>query len=157
MISWVVPFFLWGASFLQGMGTIFHSKWPANEQLLQGSALASSSKWLANIPGQISSRPHTTWPPKGSEKEGKWDPLFQGNLGWWNIIIWPDICWLFNWMIRFHIFMETVEEISIPSLETGSQVQTLPLEGQMILRVTQQKWVRTHLLSMVVSGSPKRW
>ena len=21
---------------------------------------------------------------------GKWDPLFQGNLGWWNIIIWPE-------------------------------------------------------------------
>ena len=33
--------------------------------------------------GQISSRPHTTdFPPKGSVLEGKWDPLFQGNLGW---------------------------------------------------------------------------
>ena len=21
--------------------------------------------------------------------------LFQGNLGWWNIIIWPDSCWWF--------------------------------------------------------------
>ncbi len=29
--------------------------------------------------------------PNGGELWRKWDPLFQGNLGWWNIIIWPDI------------------------------------------------------------------
>ncbi len=30
--------------------------------------------------------------------KGSWEreiPLFQGNLGWWNSIIWPDICILF--------------------------------------------------------------
>ena len=26
-------------------------------------------------------------------EEGKWDPLFQGNLGWWNVVIWPEM-WL---------------------------------------------------------------
>ncbi len=30
-------------------------------------------------------------PPYTSKLEGKWDPLFQANLGCWNIIIiWPD-------------------------------------------------------------------
>ncbi len=33
---------------------------------------------------------HDRFPPNGSVLEGKWDPLLQGNLGWWNIIIWPD-------------------------------------------------------------------
>ena len=28
--------------------------------------------------------------PKGSFQEGKWDPLFQENPGWWNISIWLD-------------------------------------------------------------------
>ena len=33
--------------------------------------------------GQISSRPHTSFHPKKvAEVSGKWDPLFQGNLGW---------------------------------------------------------------------------
>ena len=32
-------------------------------------------------------RPH---PKKVAEKKDI--PLFQGNLGWWNIVIWPDIC-----------------------------------------------------------------
>ena len=39
-------------------------------------------------------RPHTTWaPPKGSVLEGKWDCWLQGNLGWWNILLWPDRGW----------------------------------------------------------------
>ena len=29
--------------------------------------------------------------PKGSVLERKWDPLFQENPGWWNIIIWPEM------------------------------------------------------------------
>ena len=33
---------------------------------------------------------HEFSPSKGSFLEGKWDPLFQENLAWWNIIIWPD-------------------------------------------------------------------
>ncbi len=55
--------------------------------------------------------PHTTEnPPKGSFLEGKWDPLFQGNLGWWNIIIWPDLFHLFNnfFMFYFLIYFFTV-------------------------------------------------
>ena len=36
-----------------------------------------------DVSGQISSRPHRTEkPPKCSKSEGKWDPLFQGDLGW---------------------------------------------------------------------------
>ena len=40
--------------------------------------------------GQIIATSHDLT-PKGSVWEGKWDPLFQGYLGWWNIIIWPDL------------------------------------------------------------------
>ena len=29
--------------------------------------------------------------PQKVAKEGTWDPSFQGNLGWWNIIFWPDV------------------------------------------------------------------
>ena len=39
--------------------------------------------------GQISSRPHATDFPQVVVVERE-IPLFQGNLGWWNIIIWPD-------------------------------------------------------------------
>ena len=45
-------------------------------------------------------RPHEpTWAPdRGSCLEGKCaEPLFQGNLGWWNIMIWPD---LLAWMLK---------------------------------------------------------
>ena len=42
---------------------------------------------------------HDRFPPKGSVLEGKWDPLFQGNLGWWNIIIWPEY-WGLPWSWR---------------------------------------------------------
>ena len=38
--------------------------------------------------GQISSRPHTKFISNGGLV--KEIPLFQGNLGWWNIIIWPE-------------------------------------------------------------------
>ncbi len=49
-----------------------------------------------NIWPNYSDRKHDRFSPKGSVLEGKWDPLFQGNLGWWNIIIWPEICtWSF--------------------------------------------------------------
>ena len=40
--------------------------------------------------GQIIATSHGSLTPKGSFLEGKWDPLFQAYLGWWNIIIWPD-------------------------------------------------------------------
>ena len=38
----------------------------------------------------MKSRPHTTDFPQKVAKEGNWDPLFQGNPGWLNIIIWLD-------------------------------------------------------------------
>ena len=36
------------------------------------------------VSGQIIATSHDLT-SKGSKSEGKWDPLFQGNLGWWNI------------------------------------------------------------------------
>ena len=34
------------------------------------------------VKGQIIATSHDRFPPKGSVWEGKWDPLFQGYLGW---------------------------------------------------------------------------
>jgi len=39
--------------------------------------------------GQIIATSHDLTPKGSWEREL---PLFQGNLGWWNIIIWPDDC-----------------------------------------------------------------
>lgn len=33
-----------------------------------------------------------TWPHPKRERFGREFPLLQGNLGWWNIILWPDKC-----------------------------------------------------------------
>ena len=38
--------------------------------------------------GQIIATSHDLTPNGGLVRE---IPLFQGNLGWWNIIIWPDL------------------------------------------------------------------
>ena len=42
--------------------------------------------WMhnSNVFGQIIATSHDLTPNVGG------NPLFQGNLGWWNIIIWPD-------------------------------------------------------------------
>ena len=46
------------------------------------------------IDSQISSRPHTTdFPQKVAFWKGN-PRLFQGNPGWWNIMIWPDISYI---------------------------------------------------------------
>ena len=45
--------------------------------------VASSSK----LSGQIIATSHDRFPPNGGLVREI--PLFQGNLGWWNIIIWP--------------------------------------------------------------------
>ena len=42
-----------------------------------------------NSSGQIIATSHDLTPNGGLVRE---IPLFQGNLGWWNIIIWPDSC-----------------------------------------------------------------
>ena len=41
--------------------------------------------------GQIVATSHDLTPNGGLVRE---IPLFQGNLGWWNIIIWPDNCFV---------------------------------------------------------------
>ena len=45
-----------------------------------------------NMSGQILATSHDLTPNGGLVRE---IPLFQGNLGWWNIIIWPDM-WTFQ-------------------------------------------------------------
>ena len=49
--------------------------------------------------GQIISTSHDLTPNGGLVREF---PLFQGNLGWWNIIIWPDslYCWYHRTLLR---------------------------------------------------------
>ncbi len=48
--------------------------------------------------GQIIATSHDLTPNGGLVREF---PLFQGNLGWWNIIIWPDKCQLDWWNLFF--------------------------------------------------------
>ena len=45
------------------------------------------SSLLSIVSGQIIATSHDLTPKGSWERE---IPLFQGNLGWWNIIIWPD-------------------------------------------------------------------
>ena len=54
-----------------------------------------SSKLVVFIfSGQIIATSHDLTPKGSSRRE---IPLFQGNLGWWNIIIWPDIFYYVTW------------------------------------------------------------
>ena len=59
-----------------------------DQQGKKGNAWMSQrvSKWLMGS-GQIIVTSHDLTPDGGLVRE---IPLFQGNLGWWNIIIWPD-------------------------------------------------------------------
>ena len=52
------------------------------------SQLASPINFTWNLSGQIIATSHDLTPNGGLVRE---IPLFQGNLGWWNIIIWPDL------------------------------------------------------------------
>ena len=48
---------------------------------------SKTSVWSMTKPGQIIATSHDLTPNGGLVRE---IPLFQGNLGWWNILIWPD-------------------------------------------------------------------
>ena len=48
-------------------------------------------------------------PPKGSVLEGKWDPLFQGNLGWWNIIPFGQIHVYLGPFVFLVIFLKRIQ------------------------------------------------
>ncbi len=50
---------------------------------------------ILEISGQILATSHDLTTNGGLVREF---PLFQGNLGWWNIIIWPEIC--FRWVVQ---------------------------------------------------------
>ena len=51
-------------------------------------------KKVDHTSGQIIATSHDLTPNGGLVRE---IPLFQGNLGWWNIIIWPDTCTKKSW------------------------------------------------------------
>ncbi len=56
-------------------------------QSLRRDSSESPGKEMCIIPfGQIIATSHDLTSPQNVAEEGKWDPLFQGNLGWWNII-----------------------------------------------------------------------
>ena len=74
--------------------TLTLSFWPF------GGIKITQKKWLVYYSGQIIATSHDLTPNGGLVRE---IPLFQGNLGWWNIIIWPDywvvatqICFIFT-------------------------------------------------------------
>ena len=64
--------------------------------------------------GQIIATSHDLTPNAGLVME---IPLFQGNLGWWNIIIWPDLitialyCFLNKAGAKQHLGSESDEEL----------------------------------------------
>ena len=67
--------------------------------------------WLAHISGQIIATSHDLT-PKGSW--GREIPLFQENLGGWNIMIWPDFCSLNGWQQKTAKQNSKRESIWIP-------------------------------------------
>ncbi len=65
-------------------GKIKESEVPIN--LMKGVMHKDLKRWLM-MSGQIIATSHDLTPNGGLVMEF---PLFQGNLSWWNIIIWPD-------------------------------------------------------------------
>ena len=69
------------------------------ETVFKGAFNPCEVPWLYCFPdisegilsGQIIATSHDLTPNGGLVRE---IPLFQENLGWWNIIIWPDIMYL---------------------------------------------------------------
>ena len=61
-----------------------------NKQVWQNiNAAMPEDGYVVYDSGQIIATSHDLTPNGGLVRE---IPLFQGNLGWWNIIIWPDDC-----------------------------------------------------------------
>ena len=70
-------------------------------QLLVGKKMLDAESKAVVYSSQILATSHDLGPQKVAE-EGKWDPLFQENLGWWNIIPFGqiyDIC-IYIWKCR---------------------------------------------------------
>ena len=89
--------------------------------------------FLGHISGQIIATSHDLTPNGGLVRE---IPLFQGNLGSWNIIIWPDI-WIlrscFSWFILLLLCQMTLVE--------ASHVPLVPVAGKVPLFQTAFWWV----------------
>ena len=64
-----------------------------------------NKKMKIYISGQIIATSHDLTPNGGLVRE---IPLIQGNLGWWNIIIWPDIyIYIYIYCIHIYIYIHT--------------------------------------------------
>ena len=75
----------------------------------------SNNLFSRYVSGQIIATSHDLTPNGGLVRE---IPLFQGNLGWWNIIIWPDVCTL-SYTIPFY-FAKFAFLHSLPELANDS-------------------------------------
>ena len=60
---------------------------------------------IYNKSGQIIATSHDLTPNGGLVRE---IPLFQGNLGWWNIIIWPDFYIFILYTINIYLYYTDV-------------------------------------------------
>ena len=49
-------------------------------------------------------------------------PLFQGNLGWWNIVIWPEWWW---WSVRFFVSWGKMLDVRFLGTKYGSSYHTM--------------------------------
>ena len=89
------------------------SKWAIGWGLSTNQKQILGAFFLFNQPGQNYNDLTRPGPPKCSLVRGI--PLFQKNLGWWNIIVWPDACffesinyllsqWLTFWTFGDSIF-----------------------------------------------------
>ena len=105
------------------------------------------------ISGQIIATSHDLTPNGGLVRE---IPLFQGNLGWWNIIIWPDYLYFIHlWWSNF------LQSLGFRFL--GSFLLWF-LQGRIILPQLGTAFSRTSLVTMdastrinVVNVGLKRW
>ncbi len=92
MIWWVFPLFLEGHPCVENLhvSDVFNANMPSNPptSTTNHSEKQVTFSWANQISGQIIATSHALTPNGGLVREF---PLFQGNPGWWNIIIWPDV------------------------------------------------------------------
>ena len=90
--------FPWIFSYVSGKRSPYHRpQWPCRCQGPESNwGTDFGTPWwedtsLGDKSGQSVATSHDRFPPECSWSFGK-SPLFQGNLGWWKSIIWPDRC-----------------------------------------------------------------
>ena len=105
---------------------------------------------------KLFSRPHTTKNPKWWFSNGK-SRKFQGNLGWWNIRIWPDqmmfLGHFYFWTSSEKIFVCTVSGTRMhPTYQTNRLVATWSklLQGRLNAKQTKNASVNRDLLHLLI-------